>query len=62
MQLVATTDAPPASGETDMRQTMRDELGDRVCRALVMENSGKPSRRTWWIVSSGVLAECSHAA
>jgi hypothetical protein len=32
------------------------ELGDRVARALVMENSGAPKRRVWWIISSAVVA------
>jgi hypothetical protein len=32
------------------------ELGERVSRALTMENSGPVRRRIWWIVSSAVLA------
>ena len=32
------------------------ELGERVSRALIMENSGPARRRIWWIVSSAVLA------
>jgi hypothetical protein len=35
------------------------ELGERVSRALTMENSGPRRRRIWWIVSSGVLAASS---
>jgi hypothetical protein len=32
------------------------ELGERVSRALTMENSGPARRRIWWIVSLAVLA------
>ena len=32
------------------------ELGERVSRALTMENTGPTRRRIWWIVSSAVLA------
>jgi hypothetical protein len=35
------------------------ELGERVSRALTMENSGPARRRIWWIVSSAVLAPLS---
>jgi hypothetical protein len=35
------------------------ELGERVSRALTMENSGPVRRRIWWIVSSAVLAPFS---
>ncbi len=45
-----------------MKQTSQIELGTRVSRAAVMENSGPARRRIWWIVSSDILAECSHAA
>ncbi|HWS44988.1 MAG TPA: hypothetical protein VN636_03935 [Acidimicrobiia bacterium] len=45
-----------------MSRSLQIELGDRVCRALVMENTGTRARRLWWIVSSDVLAEVSKAA
>jgi len=45
-----------------MGRAAREELGDRVCRALVMENTGPRSRRVWWIVSEDTLAECRRAA
>lgn len=32
------------------------ELGERVSRALTMENSGPRRCRIWWIVSSALLA------
>jgi hypothetical protein len=35
------------------------ELGERVSRALTMENSGPRRRRIWWIVSCAVLAASS---
>ena len=44
-------------GEAQMRaRTETIELGERVSRALTMENSGPARRRIWWIVSSAVLA------
>ena len=45
-----------------MKRTSEMELGERVVRALAMENSGSPARRAWWIVSSAILVECSIAA
>jgi hypothetical protein len=45
-----------------MKPPPQIELGERVVRALVMENTGSPARRAWWIVSSAILAECSLAA
>ena len=45
-----------------MRNSLRLELGDRACRSMVMENTGRRSRRSWWIVSSDVLAECSRVS
>jgi hypothetical protein len=45
-----------------MTRTLRVELGERVCRVMVMENSGTRRRRAWWIVSSDVLAEYDRAA
>ena len=44
-----------------VNRTAQLELGERVVRALAMENTGSPARRVWWIVSS-VLAECNLAA
>jgi hypothetical protein len=47
-------------GEVQMRaRTETIELGERVARALTMENSGPARRRIWWIVSSAVLAPLS---
>src|SRR5438445_913855 len=47
-------------GEVQMRaRTETIELGERVSRALIMENSGPARRRIWWIVSSAVLAPLS---
>ena len=47
-------------GEVQMRAgTETIELGERVSRALTMENSGPRRRRIWWIVSSAVLAASS---
>lgn len=43
-------------------KTELSELGERVCRALVMENSGPIRRRIWWIVRSAVLSACDQAA
>jgi hypothetical protein len=49
-----------ATGEVQMRaRTETIELGERVSRALTMENSGPVRRRIWWIVSSAVLAPFS---
>jgi hypothetical protein len=45
-----------------MKRLSQIELGERVARALVMENTGPAARRAWWIVSSVVLAECGIAA
>jgi hypothetical protein len=42
-----------------MTGRLQSELGDRVARALVMENIGSRRRREWWIVSEYVLAECA---
>ncbi|HYL51329.1 MAG TPA: hypothetical protein VEZ15_05115 [Acidimicrobiia bacterium] len=41
---------------------LREELGERACRTIVMENTGCRSRRCWWIVSEDVLARCRPAA
>ena len=47
---------PPTQGADMTTPALRDELGERACRAMVMENSGRRSRRCWWIVSAEVLA------
>ncbi len=38
------------------------ELGERVVRAMVIENSGPPSRRMWLIARNVILARLSRAA
>jgi hypothetical protein len=35
---------------------MEAELGNRVVRAMAMENTGPKRRRAWWIVSAAVSA------
>jgi hypothetical protein len=45
-----------------MKQALRQELGEPVCRTIVMENTGRRSRRCWWIVSEDVLATCGRSA
>jgi hypothetical protein len=42
-----------------LARTETIELGERVSRALSMENSGLARRRIWWIVSLAVLAPLS---
>jgi len=45
-----------------MKRIAHIELGERACRQLVMENTGSPRRRIWWIVSADVLTTCGLAA
>jgi len=45
-----------------MTRRLRDELGERACRAIVMENTGRPARRCWWIVSADVLSTFERTA
>jgi hypothetical protein len=42
--------------------TLRLELGDRVCRDIVLENTGTRARRSWWILSSVVVARVDRPA
>jgi hypothetical protein len=42
--------------------TLLLELGERVCRDLLLENTGARQRRRWWIVSCSVLGPLEQAA
>jgi hypothetical protein len=45
-----------------MTGKLQPELGERVARAIVMENVGSCRRRAWWIVSDYVLAVSADGA
>lgn len=39
-----------------MRSTETIELGRRVARAMIIENTGRGRRRIWWIISAWVVS------